>query len=316
VRSERGQTTVEWVGLVLVVSLTLGALTAVAARVDGRPLGSLLARALACSARGGCDDGDEALRSAYGERTAALVRAHAPGIAYEPDTYTLPVDYRACRSHRCSDAPDDRDLEVSRSARGGYPATAFTRVVRRGGETFVQYWLYYPDSTTTALGARRLWGEHPPIRLATRAVTGSSSYPGAHRDDWEGYQMRIDGRGRVLARATSHHHYQSCKQRRCRGTWLPATGWTRVSRGSHAGHLPLRSRLTGVRVSPRPPFVGGRYRYEPRYPGVDLRERTTPAEGLRLVPLETLRGRHDITFAVTPPWRKRAYRDPLTGSTS
>jgi hypothetical protein len=43
-----------------------------------------------------------------------------------------------------------------------------------------------------------------------------------------------------------------------------------------------------------------------------MRERTTTAEGLRLIPLELLDPK---TYApmdddVKPPWRKQAYRDP------
>jgi hypothetical protein len=47
-------------------------------------------------------------------------------------------------------------------------------------------------------------------------------------------------------------------------------------------------------------------------PGHDLDERTTTAEGLRLIPLETLdtrRYRPQDDDAI-PPWDKGAYRDP------
>ncbi len=43
-RSERGQATVEWAGLVLLVALSLGALLSLATRVDGRSLGVLIAQ--------------------------------------------------------------------------------------------------------------------------------------------------------------------------------------------------------------------------------------------------------------------------------
>jgi hypothetical protein len=43
VESESGQATVEWVGLVLLVALSLGALLSFAPRVDGRSLGVLIA---------------------------------------------------------------------------------------------------------------------------------------------------------------------------------------------------------------------------------------------------------------------------------
>jgi hypothetical protein len=43
-RSESGQATVEWVGLVLLIALSLGALLSLATRVDGRSLGVLIAQ--------------------------------------------------------------------------------------------------------------------------------------------------------------------------------------------------------------------------------------------------------------------------------
>src|SRR3954462_2542074 len=113
-RGERGQASVEWIGLLLLVSVSLLAALALVPAVDGRPLGAAIARALVCAVRGDCHSDGAALRRAYGERDAALVRKHAPNIVYEPRTLTLPVDYRHCRSHRCSDAPDDRDLDATR----------------------------------------------------------------------------------------------------------------------------------------------------------------------------------------------------------
>jgi hypothetical protein len=39
--------------------------------------------------------------------------------------------------------------------------------------------------------------------------------------------------------------------------------------------------------------------------------RWTPADGLRLIPIERLTGRARRTrFSITPPWRKPVYRDP------
>src|SRR3954451_17092726 len=151
-RSEAGQATVEWTAVVLVVALVLGAAVAFVPAVDGRSFGGFLAHSIVCAARGGCAHRDDPLRAAYGADTAELVRRFAPNIVYEPGTHTLPIDFRRCQSHRCSDAPDDRSLEVSRSKRGT-PAAAFTHIVHRGGETFLQYWFYYPDSPSTFLGS-------------------------------------------------------------------------------------------------------------------------------------------------------------------
>lgn len=287
--AERGQATVEWAGLVLLVAAVLSA--AAATVLDA----SWLPRALRCALAGAACDGGaadaraaerEALAEAYGPAVARAVRAHAPGIAYERGTLTLPVDFRRCQSHTCSDAPN-RPGPVARSARGQL-ATAFSRVLDRrasGGHLFVQYWLYYPDST---------WNG------ALRRLAGSRA-PGYHLDDWESYQVRIGPDGHAYARASSHKGYSGHRrplgysQHLPRGApgyypegWVPATGWTRVSRGSHAGHL-----------------VDG--------PGG---ERHTPAPALRLVPLEGLSAHARATgFAVSPPWRKRVYADPELSDT-
>lgn len=139
-RRERGQATIEWVGLLLLVSLGLGGAVASGSPVDGRSFGGFLARRIVCAVRGGCDDGDFALARAYGARDAALVRRYAPDVVYEPGERSIPVDWRRCRERRCSEAADDRDLDVHHS-RAGQRATVFVRLIRRGRRTYVQYWL-------------------------------------------------------------------------------------------------------------------------------------------------------------------------------
>jgi hypothetical protein len=284
--SEHGQASGEWIAVVLCVTLTLGALAAGAGRVDGRSYGGWLAHAIGCAVTRGCHEERDALAAAYGD-DAELVRRFAPSLVYEPGTQTLPVDFRRCRSHRCSDAPDDRDLDAHRSTRGGHPATVFTHVVHRDGETFIQYWLYYPDSTSTVANAAGLWAA---ARRIARRGGRMPRYPGFHADDWESVQVRVGSDGRARTRASSHHGYQWCKQRRCRNEWGPWTGRSRVSRGSHAGHVP-----------PRPE-----------------RERTSTGPGLRLVPIESVdrRAYRPLDPGITPPWDKRVFTDPLSDSTS
>ncbi|MEA2467410.1 MAG: hypothetical protein QOJ57_1536 [Thermoleophilaceae bacterium] len=309
---ERGQATVEWTGLVLLVALVLAALVAVAPVVDGRSLGSALAHSIVCATRGDCDRGNDALVDAYGPDDAQLLRRFAPNIVYEPGTLTLPVDFRRCRAHRCSDAPDDPSLDAARSNRG-VPAAAFTHVVRRDGATFLQYWFYYPDSNTVLGPSSSIW-THSPLG----AVGG---YPGYHEDDWEAYFVRIDAGGDASVRATSHHGYQGCKERRCRNRWMQWTGWTRVSKGSHAGHIPLETewvRDGRVQFSLEPSLVRP-YGYRPLYPGVDLHERTTGGAGLDLIPIETLPPAvlsETSWDGIAPPWLKEVYLEPMSNSTS
>ena len=266
----------------LLASLVLGALATAVPIADGRSFGGFLSHRIVCAVkRAGC--ADRPLSREYGSGDATLLRRHAPGIVYEPGERSLPVDYRVCRKRGCSIAPDDRDLDAHRTNAGGR-ATVFTHVIRRNGTTYLQYWLYYPDSNSAVAGSDVLWRRSLLGRVA--------GYPGYHEDDWEAYAVRIGRDGRVAVRSTSHGHWQWCKYGGCRDRWGPQTGWTRVSRGSHAGHVPL-----------------GR-------PGVNLRERTSTAEGLRLIPLEGIdrRGYRALDPAIEPPWRKRAWKDPETPS--
>ena len=187
-RSERGQTTIEWTGLVLVLALGLGALAAVFPSVNGRSFGGFLAHRISCAIKGGCDDGDAQLARAYGKKEAERVRDLAPDIVYEPGEPSIPVDYRECRRRACSETPNDRDLDAHRTT-AGRRATVFTHVVKRGGRTYIQYWLYYPDSNSTVLASDKLWNTSALLRATGR-------YPGYHRDDWESYQVRVERNGR------------------------------------------------------------------------------------------------------------------------
>jgi hypothetical protein len=307
-RAEGGQATVEWTAAVLVVALTLVGLVAVGPQVDGRSFGGFLAHHVVCAVKGGCRDGDAALARAYGRRDAALVRAHAPNLVYEPGELQLPVDYRRCRRADCAEAADDRDLDAHRTQMGER-ATVFTRVLRRYGRVYIQYWLYFPESKTTALGSDELWEAAWLLPQVAGIVNEAPTYPGLHRDDWESFQVRIDSDGAVWVRASSHGHYQGCKWALCRNRWFRETGWTRVSRGSHANHIPADRVIAGppVRGSPPPPV-----RYRPLLPGHDLTERTTTAEGLRLIPLEAhdKRGYKPLEEDIKPPWEKDVYSDP------
>jgi hypothetical protein len=261
--SDAGQATIEWSALVLLVALVLGALGYAATRGYAWKLGEEIADAIFCAALDECPG---ALEDAYGEELAQAVRAYAPSIVYEHGSAELPVDFRRCRELECSNRPDEgAAIDESRL---GLPVTAFTHVVDRrsgGGALYIQYWLYYPESFSGGIG-RKLG----PL---------SHKWPGFHKDDWEGYQVRISPDGQASARATAHGAYKNFKHS---SGWGPRTGWYRVSGGSHAGHL-VRS------------------------PG---HERTTPAASLRLVPLESVGASDLYRFEISPPWRKAVYADP------
>jgi hypothetical protein len=211
-RSQLGQATVEWSGLLLALALAFAALAVVVVRTEAWGLGDRVVHALVCAVEGGCEERDS-LDVAYGDELAEQVRTHAPNVVYERSSAALPIDFRRCRATECSDGPNAaRAIERSAS---GLPVTAFTRVVDRrdrGGSLYLQYWFYYPESFTGGIG--RMFGD---------------TWPGYHPDDWEAYQIRVSPGGSVTARATAHGGYAS--------DWSASGRWYRVSGGSHAGHL-------------------------------------------------------------------------------
>ena len=305
--SERGQGTVEWVSLLAVVALLLVALVAAGVRVPGAALAQAVASRLLCAATLADWCGDEPeLIAAYGTEVGELARKYMPALVYERRSRALPVDFRRCRHSACADGPQ-RGL-VGRSD-AGLPVTAFVHVVDcrsaaaeeseaggadcsgpRAGNLYLQYWLYYADSAT----------------LRGIPVAGERGY---HRDDWESVQIRIGPDGEIAQRASSHHGYNHTRGianwgsdagigplneiaeavgAREAGGWGPASGMLFVSGGSHAGNV------SGV----------------PRF------ERLTPADRVQLVPLEPIAAADGTQFAVSPPWRKRVWRDPEATGTS
>jgi hypothetical protein len=261
-RRQGGQATVEWTALLLTAAIVFAGLAYAVSRTEAWSLGEGIVRSIACGVGLGCDDETvDPLALAYGAETAELVRRYAPNVAYERRSAQLPVDFRRCRKLECSNGPDD-PRRIDRSG-AGLPVTAFTRVVDRrpaGGALYLQYWFYYPESFSGGIG--RMFGHR---------------WPGYHPDDWEGYQVRVGRDGGATARATAHGGY---------GGWVPATGWYRVSGGSHAGQIPSRSQG----------------------------ERTTTAADLALTPLERLANLELQSFSVSPPWLKEVYRDPESAS--
>ncbi len=303
---QRGQSTVEWTGLVLLVALLITALASTVTAVPGLGLAHSISTRLLCavSLDDSCDRPAD-LVAAYGNEVSALVRARAPQLFFGRDMLGLPVDYRTCRSAWCADGPGEGEVT---SSTAGEPVTLFTRVLdcrnghtgpesvsdcggERQGSLYFQYWAYYPESASLR-GAPVLEEE------------------GYHRNDWESVQVRIGPDGEVSQRASSHNGYNHTKSAanwgsdmgwgflrraaekvglREEGGWGGVTGEYLIAGGSHAGN------------------VDGQKGYRD-YPSF------TPASKIRLVPLESVRGQAMSRAArfdpITPPWEKKVWTDP------
>jgi hypothetical protein len=287
--SERGQGTVEWVAMVLLVSALMLAAVAAGVRVPGATLARALADRILCAASlaDGCGD-EPALIAAYGTEVGQLVRRHMPILAFERGSRAVPVDFRRCRAGACSDAAEEGLIHRTDER---LPVTAFVHVVdcreegagrteaagancsgQRAGNLYIQYWTYYADSAT----------------LREVPVVGGKGY---HRDDWESVQLRFRPDGAVDQRASSHHGYNyfltdvnwmSDAGIAAHDGWGPETGLLFVSGGSHAGNA----------ISP-----------------ADV-DRFTPGRRVHLIPLERIAAETGARFAVSPPWLKKVWLDP------
>jgi hypothetical protein len=324
-----GQATVEWVGLCLIVAaLSAGLLAAVGAGLPGGLFARAIATRLLCAAglEAVCGDSGD-LVAAYGPELAGEVERNAPRIIYEGGMTALPVDFRSCRGKVCGNGPDSGPVWRSDT---GEPAAAFVHVVdcrtelaraestakgdnctgERSGNLYIQYWLYYEDSTW--LGG---------------VLPGGLEH---HEDDWEGGQVRITPDG-TQSRATSHHGYNydggpmswpSDTGLVSRSAWDRSTGKLFVSGGSHAGHVHENRHLSLRRVGRAGAALGvdtydlasgrrAKAKLPHRLTVPPARTRWTPASRLTLIPIETLGARALGTrFAITPPWEKPVYRDP------
>lgn len=306
--SERGQGTVEWVGVLLVIALAMLGLVAAGVRVPGASLARAVADRLLCAASlaDGCGD-EPALIAAYGTEVGELVRRHMPTLVFEAGSRAVPVDFRSCRSSACGDASGS---DAVHRTDAGLPVTVFVHVIdcraaaaeeteadgtdcsgERAGNLYLQYWTYYADSAT----------------LRGVPIAGAKGY---HHDDWEGVQIRIGPDGKVSERASSHNGYNSgfssaanwgsdagigvlkdgAEAVGIRGDngWGPETHYLFVSGGSHAGNT------------------------------IDLDEDShyTPGRRVHLVSLEDIATTSTAHFAISPPWLKDVWLDPEAEGTS
>ena len=305
---ERGQGTVEWVGLVCLVSLLLVGLLVAGVRVPGAALARAVASRLLCAAALADHCGDEpVLIATYGTEVGELVRRHMPSLLFERGSRAVPVDFRRCRETGCGDASEHGYVKRTKA---GLPVSAFVHVIdcragaaegsevagvdcsgSRTGNLYIQYWTYYADSAT----------------FRGLPALGEAGY---HRDDWEGVQIRIRPDGSIDERASSHEGYDqrpgpvggwasdagidSVKQAtealglRAENGWGPETHLLIISGGSHAGNTA----------------------------GIPHIERLTPRNRVHLIPLEPIAATSSARFAVNPPWRKRVWRDPEAEGTN
>src|SRR5881392_2735013 len=107
--SERGQGTVEWVGVITLVLALFVAIGAAGVRVPGAGLAEAIVNEIECALgeESTCGGGsaEPTLARAYGTELAAEVSAHAPEVDYEAGMTALPVDYRSCRGPVCGNGP-------------------------------------------------------------------------------------------------------------------------------------------------------------------------------------------------------------------
>lgn len=300
--SERGQSTVEWVGLLMLIALGLAGLFAAGVRVPGASLARAVASRILCAASlaDSCGGDEPVLIAAYGTEVGKLVREHMPSLLFERGSRAVPVDFRRCRSTICGDGAERGYV---RRTGVGLPISAFVHVVdcrpdaaedseaegvncsgSRAGNLYLQYWTYYADSAT----------------LRGVPIAGEEGF---HRDDWEGVQIRIRPYGGIDERASSHDGYNYEEGTANWGSdigagalkglaeavgirpddgWGPETHMLFVSGGSHAGNA------------------------------FDVRsiERLTPRSRVHLIPLEPMVGASEARFTISPPWRKKVWRDP------
>ena len=207
--------------------------------------------------------------------TPALVREHAPGLVYEAGRAPAAGGLRALPRR-----PAARTRPTTATSTPTAPTPA-------SGPRSSRAWSGGAAGPTSSTGsttptrtppgrARTGSGAQQAPCSADRDVScaGPRDYPGFHKDDWEGYQVRIDPDGRAWARASSHGHYQGCKQRLA----TTAGCGRRAGPASRAGATPATSRAVSRRTL--------RAALQPRCPGGPARahlDRGGPAA----VPLET-----------------------------
>ena len=197
---ERGQGTVEYLGLLAVLALLLGLVAfALSADPPSIPWSHLLR-----SSRHARTPDERALRNAG---LGALIAAAAPSLVLERDDHgddlAIPVS-DACRYPGCA-------------AYGKARCVLYVHVVRSAARVVLEFWTYYPRSQT----------DHLPVR----------ALQGFHLDDWEGLLVAFSPAGRLLgARGSAHLGWNGSAPwwDERRDNWAPYGGVAYRAAGSHA----------------------------------------------------------------------------------
>ena len=303
-RDQGGQASLEWLGVVFVVSLAFAAMAAAGVNVPGAELARTLAGRLVCVVDLGadCDERASALTAAYGAELGGVVENHVPLLEFEEGMRVLPIDWRTCRANTCAEGAEAGRVSETDA---GEPVTLFTHVIdcrdpehpqppaavcggEAEGNLYLQYWAYYPDSRTKPYGEA-----------------------GWHPDDWESFQVKITPEG-VEERASSHHGYNGDTSDPINDTgwfggkpaWSPGTGRYAISSGSHAGHVGTPPSEKNIR---RPSSISR------------LPVRLSRPKDVRVVPLETMRDEWGVYVGSKehlPAWLKDVYLDPEATGTS
>ena len=300
--AERGQSTVEWVGLLLLVALLLAALVAAGVRVPGGVAGA--GDRLADPLRGGAR---RLLRRRAGADRRLRDRGRRAGPRPHADPRLRGRLARRCRSTGAAAAAPPAATAARRApvrrTDAGLPVTAFVHVVDcragaaeteaggadcsggRAGNLYIQYWLYYADSATLR-GVPIAGGEGLP-----RGRLGVG--PGADRRGRRGRRARLLPPRLQLPR-------------RAPPTWASDAGIGPLRDARRDGRRPRRQRLgPGDRPAAR---LRRQPRRQPRRRSAAAA--TRPAAAVHLVPLEPIAAADSTTFAISPPWLQAGLARP------
>jgi hypothetical protein len=204
---ERGAASVEQAGLAaLIAVLMIAAVSSLAAQPpheEGRRLGAMIARRIACGPHVPDACRHHPAVRAYGWPLARLARALAPNPTARigPDGLPLmPVDFRYCRRASCAvPRPGTAGLHLTGSGRRTTVFTSIEDLRRSRGYVEMSYWLYRPSigweclrhhataaDVEAASGTAVLLRDDPNlVPLETLPGRNHYDFPAAERPPWQ-----------------------------------------------------------------------------------------------------------------------------------